>query len=97
MWGKYPNYSFVKEQAKHLDDVKLSEKLDGNTFFNKNWSEEQIMKNVQIAYSALKKQGKTGLNCLEMDGETIYLFIKPDGTLDSAYGTYVYTVKDFRR
>ena len=91
------NYNFVKEQAKYLDDVKLSEKLDGNTFFNKNWSEERIMKNVQIVYSDFKKQGKTGLNSFEIDGETIYLFIKPDGTLDSAYGTYVYTVKDFRR
>ena len=70
--------------------------MENTTFFNKNWSLDEVVKYVQEAYNTLRKQGKTGLHAVEINGEIIYVFIKEDGTLDTAYGVYKYTVEDFR-
>ena len=90
------SFEEMKKQAAYVDDITLKEMLENNTFFNKNWSQEQIINNVEIAYNKLLRQGKTGMIPYEIDGETIYLFIKEDGMFETAYGTYVYTVQDFR-
>ncbi len=41
-------------------------------------------------------QRKIGLQLVEINGEIINIFIKDDGTFDTAYGVYRYTVEDFR-
>lgn len=48
------------------------------------------------AYNVLRSQGKTGLQAIEVNGDIIKIFIKEDGTFDTAYGIYRYTIKDFR-
>ena len=93
---KKHSFEGMKEQAKYLDDAKLAKKIDGNTFFNPKWSQEQIVSNTEKAYNALISEGKTGLQSFNIDGEDIYIFIKSDGTFDTAYGTHILTVKDFR-
>ena len=93
---KKHSFEGLKEQAKYLDDAKLAKKIVGNTFFNPKWSQEQIVSNTEKAYNALISEGKTGLQSFNIDGEDIYIFIKSDGTFDTAYGTHILTVKDFR-
>ena len=44
----------------------------------------------------VRSQGKTGLQSIEINGENIYVFIKDDGSFDTTYGVYKYTVDDFR-
>ena len=60
------------------------------------WTQEQIVSNTEQAYNMLISQGKIGLQCFTIDGEDIFIFIKSDGTFDTAYGTYKLTIKDFR-
>lgn len=65
-------------------------------FFNPNWSQDKIVSNTEKAYNSLRLQGKTGLQSVNIDGEDIFVFIKSDGTFDTAYGTHVLKVEDFR-
>ena len=89
-------YSEMKKQSKYLTDQQLARKLEKNSFFNKDWSQEKIVQNVEKAYNTLRNQKKIGLNSIEIEGEIINVFIKDNGTFDTAYGTYKYTVGDFR-
>lgn len=93
---KKHTFGGMANQAKYLTDKQLADKLSNNTFFNKNWSQDKILQYSQEAYNILNQQGKTGLNSVKINGETIKVFIKDDGTFDTAYGIYKYTVKDFR-
>lgn len=86
----------LKEQAKYLTDEQLSKKLRNMSFFKADWSETEVIKYTQEVYNILKKQGKTGLNSVSINDEIINVFIKSDGTFDTAYGNYKYSVKDFR-
>lgn len=86
----------MEEQAKYLTDEQLANKLNNTSFFNKDWSQDQVVKYTQEAYNILSSQGKTGLQSIEINGEIINIFIKNDGTFDTAYGIYKYTIRDFR-
>lgn len=86
----------MSEQARYLTDEQLANKLANTTFFNKNWSQDEVVKYTQEAYNTLRSQGKTGLQSIEINGEIINVFIKDDGAFDTAYGVYKYTVDDFR-
>ncbi len=86
----------MAEQASYLTDEQLADKLNRTSFFNKDWSQDEILKYTQEAYNILRSQGKTGLQSIEINGEIINVFIKEDGTFDTAYGIYRYTVADFR-
>lgn len=86
----------MAEQAKYLTDEQLANKLANTTFFNKNWSQDEVVKYTQEAYNTLRSQGKTGLHSVEINGEIINVFIKDDGAFDTAYGVYQYTIDDFR-
>lgn len=74
----------------------LSDKLVHMSFFNKNWSQDEVVRYTQEVYNILRSQGKTGLHSIEINGEIINVFIKDDGTFDTAFGVYKYTVDDFR-
>ena len=86
----------IKEQAKFLTDKQLADKLSAKSFFNKNWSNEDVIKYTQEAYNILISQGKTGLQSIIVNNEVIKVFIKNDGSFDSAYGIYKYGINDFR-
>lgn len=86
----------MAEQAKYLTDEQLASKLANTTFFNKIWSQEEVVQYTQEAYNTLRNQGKIGLHSMEVNGDIINVFIKDDGTFDTAYGVYQYTVDDFR-
>lgn len=90
------SFEGMKNQAQYLTDKQLADKLNKTTFFNKNWSQDKIVQYTEEAYNTLKNQGKTGLNSVKINGETINVFIKDDGAFDTAYGVYTFTVKDFR-
>ena len=93
---KKHTFEGMAEQAKYLSDEQLANKLANTTFFNKNWSQDEVVKYTQEAYNTLRNQGKTGLHSVEINGEIIKVFIKEDGSFDTAYGVYQYTVDDFR-
>ena len=93
---KKHTFEGMSEQAKYLTDEQLANKLANTTFFNKNWSQDDVVKYTQEAYNTLRSQGKTGIHSVEINGEIINVFIKDDGTFDTAYGVYQYTVDDFR-
>ena len=93
---KKHTFSGMKEQANFLTDEQLANKLDGKSFFNKNWSNEDVIKYTQEAYNKLRSLGKTGLQSVEVNNEVINVFIKEDGTFDTAYGIYKYGIEDFR-
>lgn len=48
------------------------------------------------AYNVLRSQGKTGLQSIGIHGDVIIVYIKEDGTFDTAYGIYNYKLEDFR-
>ena len=93
---KKHTFEGMSEQAKYLTDEQLANKLANTTFFNKNWSQDDVVKYTQEAYNTLRSQAKTGIHSVEINGEIINVFIKDDGTFDTAYGVYQYTVDDFR-
>ena len=86
----------ISQQAEYLTDAQLSEKLQKSTFFNPQWSDEQVNQYVEKAYNDLLSKEKLGLNTYSIGGETIEVFIHPDGTFGSAYGNYKLTIKDIR-
>lgn len=92
--GKHIPSEFAN-QVKYLSKEALEGKLKKNTFFNPNWSKKQIISAVEEGYNALSKKGLTGLHSHKVNGETIKIFIKADGTFDSAYGLHKLTTEFF--
>lgn len=93
---KKHTFDGMAEQANYLTDKQLANKLNNTSFFNKDWFQDEIIKYTQEAYNTLWKQGKTGLQSIEVNGEIINVFIKEDGTFDTAYGIYKFIVDNFR-
>jgi hypothetical protein len=91
------DYETFKAQAGYLSDSQLAQKLEKNTFFNPNWSTDDMNKYVEIAYNDLLAQGKTGKHVYDIAGEKITIVIKNDGVLDTAFGSHKLTVNDFRK
>lgn len=91
------NIQSLKNQAKYLSDSELKSKLK-KSYFSPKWSKEKINKNAEVAYNALLKKGKRGDTFpYEIDGETIKVYIEANGSFGTAYGTYKYTVKQFKK
>ncbi|MGE7912637.1 pre-toxin TG domain-containing protein, partial [Lysinibacillus xylanilyticus] len=90
------NIESIKQQSKYLSDSQLADKLE-SSFFNPNWSKDDINKYAEIAYNDLKSQGKTGNLTYEIGGEIIDVFIHPDGQFGSVYGRHKFTVEDIRK
>lgn len=89
--------SEFEKQAVYLSDELLVKKLSKTTFFNPNWTQEQIISATEEAYNMLRSQGKTGLQSYKINGDEIMVFIKPDGTFDTAYGLHRLTIDFFRK
>ena len=89
------NIESVKQQAKYLTDKQLAEKLE-DSFFNPNWSTEDINRYAEEAYNALRQQGKTGNLTYEVNGEILDVFIHPDGTFGTVYGRHKFTLEELR-
>ena len=91
------NVDSLKNQSQYLSESQLAEKLDGNSFFNPNWTKDQINKYTEIAYNDLLSQGKKGDTFLyKINGEEISVYIQPDGGFGTAYGKYQYTLEQFK-
>ena len=91
------NIESVKQQLVHgkLTDEQLAIKLEGS-FFNPNWTTEDINKYAEEAYNALKKQGKTGNLTYEINGEILDVFIHPNGNFGTVHGRYRFTVEEVK-
>ena len=59
---KKHTFEGMLEQAKYLTDEQLANKLANTSFFNKNWSQDEVVKHTQEAYNILRSQGKTGIH-----------------------------------
>lgn len=94
--GKHIPDEFAK-QASYLSDEQLANKLSKTSFFNPNWSKEQVTAATEQAYNALRNKGLTGLQSYEVNGEVIKVFIKSDGTFDTAYGLHKLTTEFFNK
>ena len=93
---KKHSFEGMKEQSKYLTDSQLQTKLDGNTFFNKDWTMNDISKYTQQAYDSLIKQGLTnGTYSVNINGEIITVVIR-NGIFKTSYGNHVFTINDFR-
>ncbi|WYJ88082.1 hypothetical protein A5866_003210 [Enterococcus sp. 12C11_DIV0727] len=91
------DYESFRKQADYLTDSQLAQKLEKNSFFNPEWSTNDMNKYVEIAYNDLLTQGKTGKHVYEIAGEKITIVIKNDGVLDTAFGSHKLSVSDFRK
>jgi len=66
------------------------------SFFNRSWSDERIIRAVQIAYNEAKRQGIRGSQfTITVYGERITVFINSSGVLDSAWGSHILRLIDF--
>ncbi|MFS7261501.1 hypothetical protein AB6887_02120 [Carnobacterium divergens] len=91
------NIDSLKNQSKYLDDIQLTEKLDATSFFNDKWTTDDINKYTEIAYNDLLSQGKKGNTFpYQINGETLSIYINADGGFGTAYGTYQYTLEQFK-
>ncbi len=84
-------------EVKHLTDEQLISKLNKNSYFNPEWSEEKIYKVVEEAYNTLRKERKIGKQLYKVEGEEIRLFIGNNGELKSATGLHKLTKEFFGR
>ncbi|WP_223556222.1 pre-toxin TG domain-containing protein [Lysinibacillus sphaericus] len=93
---KRHNINTFLNQAKYLTDAQLENKLNNKSFFNPEWSVEEINKYSEIAYNDLLNQGKRGRLTYEINGETLTVFIHEDGNFGSVYGNHKFTVQEIR-
>ncbi|MCL1624346.1 hypothetical protein M2R47_08880 [Moraxella sp. Tifton1] len=70
--------------------------IENRTFFNKNWSNEKILKATEYAKQDAIKNGVTsGSHTVVYHGEKITINISNDGKLSTAFGHRKYGVNDF--
>ncbi|MOA09840.1 hypothetical protein D3C78_1296950 [compost metagenome] len=92
--GKHIVSNF-QNQVKYLTKEQLDKKLKKTSFFNPNWTERQIISYVEKGYSEAMSNGVRGLYEYKVKGEVIQIFIKQDGTFDTAYGLHKLTSSYF--
>ena len=93
---KKHTYQGMKEQANYLTDEQLAKNLEKNSFFNPEWSIDDVNKYAEEAFDALRKQDLTGNLTYEVNGEVLELFIHPDGSFGTVFGQYKLSIEDFR-
>ena len=70
--------------------------IENRTFFNKNWSNEKIMKATEYAKQDAIKNGVTsGNHTITYHGEKITINISKDGKVSTAFGHRKYGINDF--
>ncbi|MGX7420466.1 pre-toxin TG domain-containing protein [Carnobacterium gallinarum] len=91
------NIGSLKSQSPYLTDQQIIEKLEGNSFFNPDWTKEDINKYSEIAYNDLLAQGKKGgAFDYTINGEKIKVYISSLGEFGTSYGSYEYTLEQFK-
>ncbi len=83
------------KQVEHIPKETLIAKLKKHSFFNPSWSKEEIIEGVAEAYNFFKNKGLTGSHLYKFKGEHIKVFIKADGTLDTAFGSHLLNLDYF--
>ncbi|CAM5795903.1 RHS repeat domain-containing protein [Brevibacillus borstelensis] len=84
----------IQYWQKKMTNEQIEAMLSKRTFFNKEWTDEKIIKASQIAFNQLRNKGVTeGLHTVKVFGEDIRVFLK-SGKLDSAYGVHKYKLSD---
>ena len=82
------------QQLNHLPKEMALQKLEGKTFFNKNWSSAQIEEAINQGYSEACRKGITNDTYdFKYMGETITIAIR-DGNIRTAYGDYKYSYEE---
>ena len=80
------------QELKYLNPQQASEKFAGRSFFNANWTEEQIMGAVEYGYQQAIQAGVSdGAYVFSYGGEQITLYFE-QGLLQTAYGSYYYSI-----
>ena len=83
-------YLLKKQTTKQVE-----QSLAERTFFNKNWTNEQVKTAVTNSYNSLMGKGLTdGTYVVSQFGEEITVIIEK-GNLKTAYGKWSYKLKDF--
>jgi len=93
------SYEKVKNEVDHLVNSgkrSVAEKsVEQRSFFNKNWSQNKIVKSVEQGANKLISKGKTnGTYTVKQYGEKVTIVIE-NGKVKTAYGSKKYTLKDF--
>ena len=89
----------MKQQLPYLLEKKsrasIEDELRDRSFFNPNWSKEQIVTAVEIAYNKALKEGTTkGLKTYKIYGDEVTVYIE-NGKFKTAYGNYKFDLKYF--
>lgn len=85
------NSSTYAQQLKYKSEASALKELQNKSFFNKNWSSNQIENAVNYGYNeAVAKGISTGNYTFKYAGDTVTISFR-DGALQSAWGSYKYT------
>ncbi|MBP3486912.1 MAG: RHS repeat protein [Roseburia sp.] len=86
--------SRVANQFKYMSEEAIQNYLDTVTFFNKSWTEEQIVEALNYGYKEALGNGiSTGEYSFKYLDDTITIYLE-DGVFKSGYGDYVYTYEE---
>lgn len=85
-------------QLKYLSLSKAEKIVSKRTFFNKNWSEEKVIRAINAAYAkALKKGIVNEPYIMTYAGEKIAVVINEKGELMTAYGMHHYSLNELKK
>jgi len=85
------NPSTYAQQLKYKSEASALKELQNKSFFNKNWSSNQIKKAVNYGHNkAVAKGISTGNYTFKYAGEIVTISFR-DGALQSAWGSHKYT------
>ncbi|MEB3104108.1 RHS repeat-associated core domain-containing protein, partial [Ferviditalea candida] len=86
-YSKHIPSEFAK-QVPHLSKEQLESILKDRTFFNPNWSVDEVNQAVQQTYKdALKNGVHNSYHTIEVNGEKITVFVGENGDLNTAFGS----------
>ncbi|MDH2274569.1 hypothetical protein, partial [Moraxella porci] len=86
----------LEKQGKSKQEAFKMLDIENRTFFNKNWSDEKIMKATECAKQDAIKNGVTsGNHTITYHGEKITINISKDGKVSTAFGHRKYGINDF--
>jgi hypothetical protein len=74
------------KQVVYMSKKDLITKLEKQSFFNPNWTKEEIITGITQGYLFMKNNGLTGSYKHKFKGEYINIFVKPNGLIDTAFG-----------
>ena len=89
--NKRHNANKYAEQLQYKSKEATLKELENTSFFNKDWSSEQIRESVNFGYNSAVKQGiENGTYTFEYFNETVTVALE-NGRLKTAYGDYIYS------